>query len=65
MPMYQFKLVRADGTTESYLRLLVANDDEAAERATDLLASSQSATVQVWQGLRLVFSAGHDLAVPP
>jgi hypothetical protein len=63
MPMYQFKLVRADGTTESYLRLLAANDDEASERAADILASSQSVRVEVWQGLRLVFSAAKRLTV--
>ena len=57
MPMYQFKLVRADSTTEAYLRILADNDDDAAERATELLASSEAVTVSVWEGLRLVFSA--------
>lgn len=60
MPMYQLKLVRADGTTQSYVRLLFADDDAATERATELLAASKSATVQVWQGVHMVFSAAQD-----
>jgi hypothetical protein len=57
MPMYQFRLVRADGTTESNVRLRLADDDAAAERAAELLDASTSAMIEVWQGLHLVFSA--------
>jgi hypothetical protein len=63
--MYQLKLVRADGTTEAYVRLLFADDDAAAERATELLAASKSGTVQVWQGVHLIFSAARELESIP
>jgi len=63
--MYQFKLVRADGTTESYMRLRLSDDDAAAERGTDLLDASKSATVQVWLGVHLVFTAAQELESPP
>ena len=65
MPVYQFKLVGRDGTTEADIRLRVADEDEAAERATELLAGSKSATVEVWQGLHLVFEAGQAPDCPP